>query len=277
MHRDRAEDSEAVFAALKTGYFVRLTGIAIEEMFATSDSPERAAILACAGRLRHGPTDTLLPHNDLLQLLIAAHKTAPDSFDWRSVNITTSEYGRVFSDRDVIADDAFSAHAREDLKQQRKKFETPFSNLRLKLEEIFKRHGSFGPTSFREVLPSTQGEGGLVWGFAKDLYDTGAGTDVSETAVRQFMNSCPPFRAFVYALLLVWYDRSLRERHMAEKFRAGRLDLYMAVYLPYCDQFITAEDGGEQERCLREVANAADLKTEVRSYDDFCSGMLVHV
>jgi hypothetical protein len=91
------------------------------------------------------------------------------------------------------------------------------------------------------------------------------------------MDACPPFRAIVYALLLAWYDRSVRERHTGEKFRAGRLDLFMAVYLPYCDRFITAEIYGEQERCLREVARAAGLHTVVGSYDDFCNGMLVTV
>jgi hypothetical protein len=275
MFDDGTAKSDPVIAGLESGYFVRLTGLALEEMIATPNSSERAALMACAGRLQRGPNDCLLPHNELLRLLVVAHNAAPNRFDWRSVNVSTSEYAQAFSNRDLIANDKLSAEQREDLKLRKKELEAPFSSLRPKLEEIFERHGEARPMTFREVLPRIQGEGGLVWGFGKGLYDRAAGTDVSDATIRQFMDSCPPFRAAVHALLLLWYDRSVRERHTAEKFRAGRLDLFMAVYLPYCDQFITAEIGGEQERCLREVVSAAGLKTEVRSYDDFCSSMLV--
>ncbi len=87
----------------------------------------------------------------------------------------------------------------------------------------------------------------------------------------------PPFRALVYAVLMSWYDISVRDRHTGEKFRSGRNDLYMSVYLPYCDKFITAEKNREHEKCLREIAAVADLETEVMSYDDFCDSFLVTV
>ena len=47
----------------------------------------------------------------------------------------------------------------------------------------------------------------------------------------------------------------------------GRNDLMMAVYIPYCDQFITND--GPQEEALREVANKAEMPCKVRSFDDF--------
>ena len=272
---DGAAQSDAMFAGLKSGYVVRLTGLALEEMVATQDSSRRVALIACTGRLQHGPIDTLLPQNEILWLLILAHKAAPDSFDWKSVNVTTSDYAKVFSNRNLIADDVHSTQAREDLKQRKKKFGCYWSTLRPKLDKEFERCGEARPKTFREVLPRIQVEGGFVWSIGKDLYDHAAETDASETTIRQFMDSCPPFRAVVYANLLVWYHRSLRDLLAGEKFSAGGIDLLMAIYLPYCDQFITAEIGGEQEKCLREVAIAADLNTEVRSYDDFCSSLLI--
>lgn len=272
---DGSAQSDAVFASLKSGYFVRLTGLALEEMFITPNSSRRAALMACAGRLLHGPSDTLLPTNEILALLVRAHKSAPNSFDWRSVSITTSDYARALSDQSFIADDACSARAREDLKWRKKRFGSHFSSLRPKFDEEFARYGEARPKTFREVLPRIQGEGGFLWDLGKYLYDHAAETDASEATVRQFMDCCPPFRAGVYANLLVWYHRSLRDLHGAEKFSAGGIDLFMAIYLPYCDQFITAETCREQERCLREVASVADLKMQVRSYDDFCNSMLV--
>jgi hypothetical protein len=69
-------------------------------------------------------------------------------------------------------------------------------------------------------------------------------------------------------------DAAKRDRHTGEKLRAGRNDLFMSVYLPYCDKFVSAEKNREQERCLREVALVAGLETEVLSYDDFCDSFL---
>jgi hypothetical protein len=43
----------------------------------------------------------------------------------------------------------------------------------------------------------------------------------------------------------------------------------MAVYLPYCDEFVTDEYHGEQARCLEKIAQVAGLATEVLSYDEF--------
>src|ERR1017187_6740996 len=107
--------------------------------------------------------------------------------------------------------------------------------------------------------------GSLMWGMGKLLYDRASGTNASEATVNEFMDYCPPFRALIYSLLLSWYDRGVRDRQSGEKFTAGRNDLFMAVYLPYCDQFVTAEIRGEQEKCLRAVASAANLETKVLS------------
>jgi hypothetical protein len=62
-----------------------------------------------------------------------------------------------------------------------------------------------------------------------------------------------------------------------EKFQAGRNDVFMSVYLPYCDQFVTAEEKGEQEKCLRQIVNLAGLEMQVLSYDDFCKSLLITV
>ena len=43
-------------------------------------------------------------------------------------------------------------------------------------------------------------------------------------------------------------------------------------YLPYCDKFVTAD--GEQEKCLREIAHLAGVRTEVLSYDGFSASLV---
>ena len=52
----------------------------------------------------------------------------------------------------------------------------------------------------------------------------------------------------------------------ARTARASK-QLFMAVYLPYCDVFVTRD--AEQERCLRELTKYIGIDTEVLSFDAF--------
>jgi len=56
---------------------------------------------------------------------------------------------------------------------------------------------------------------------------------------------------------------------------AGRNDQMMSVYLPYCDQFITAERKRMQEKCLSAIAIDAKIPAQIRSFDDFCNSFSV--
>jgi hypothetical protein len=130
------------------------------------------------------------------------------------------------------------------------------------------------PVDFDSYVHGMQGNGGQFWQFAEMLYESAVNLTPDESTVLNFVDVCPPFRAFLYALALTWYDRCIRPSS-EEEFNAGRNDQMMAVYLPYCDQFITAEKKGMQERCLRESARAADIPVSIRSYDDFYEGFCI--
>ena len=90
--------------------------------------------------------------------------------------------------------------------------------------------------------------------------------------MRKFIGVCPPFRAIVYAFLMMWYEGAVRDGE-GQRIGAGRTDLFMAAHLPYCQQFITNDR--QQEKCLREIVRIAGLSTVIRSYDDFCGSFLV--
>lgn len=268
-------ESEAIYAAFKTGYYVRLAGISIEELMSTSKKPTRIALLQSAGRLLQGPSDCLHAHNEILRLLIAAYDTDPHGFRWQAVNVTAPEYGVELSERKFSSDDSLAAEQWQHMKEVKAEFEMIWATLRPKLEEIFQRHGEPRPFSFEEVLPHAIGDSGLIWGIAKGLYDKVARTSATDESIRDFVNNCPPFRCVVYAFLMTWYDRSLRALPDGQKFHAGRNDQFAAVYLPYTDLFLTAEVECEQERCLSEIARLAYPQTKVLSYDDFCAGLLI--
>jgi hypothetical protein len=246
--------SEAIFAALKIGYHVRLAGISIEELMSTTKGQTRMALLQSAGRLLQGQSDCLHAHNEILRLLIAAHEANPQGFRWQTVDVSAPEYATELNQRRFSSDDALAAEQRKHMTEVDAEFEMVWAALRPKLEEVFQHHGEQRPLSLQEVLPHATGETGLMWGIAKGLYDKVARTPASDETIRHFFDNCSPFRCVVHALIMTWYDRSLRALPDGQKFHAGRNDQFMAIYLPYTDLFLTAERKGEQERCLAEIA-----------------------
>ncbi len=278
-HNRLAKDgasSEPVLAGLKSGLSFRFVGLSIDEMVATADPVMRAALFAYCSRIQDGLSECIYPHNELIKRMVVEHHKNASAFNWKTVDVRAREYERAMRTRELVDDEALSSEQRADLKARRREYEDMWAGLRAELAEVFREHGEAPPPTFREVVARSKGEGSLIWSMGKLLYDRGAETNASEATVRDFMDACPPFRALVYAILLSWYDRAVRDEK-GEKFEAGRNDLFMAVHLPYCDQFVTAEVYGEQERCLREVASVAGLETEILSYDHFCKGFLVAV
>jgi len=268
-------ESEAIFAAFKTGYHVRLAGLSIDELISATKGQTRIALLQSAGRLLQGPSDCLHAHNEILRLLIAAHEADPQRFRWESVNVSAPEYAMELNQRRFSSDDDLAAEQWTHMAGVNAEYEMVWATLRPKLEEVFQRHGEPRPLTLQEVLPLATGENGLMWGIAKGLYGKVARMPATDETIRHFVDSCPPFRCVVYAFIMTWYDRCLRALPDGQKFHAGRNDQFMAVYLPYTDLFLTAEVHGEQERCLAEIARLAYPQTKAKSYDDFCAGLLV--
>jgi len=268
-------ESEAIFAAFKTGYHVRLAGISIEELMSTTKGETRVALLQSTARLLAGPSDCLHAQNEMLRLLIAAYEADPQRFRWQTVNVSAPEYAMELSQRRYIADDNLAADQRQCLSGADAEFEMMWRPLREELGKIYERHGEPRPLSLQEILPHATGETGLKWAIAKGLYDKVARTPATDETIRHFVDACPPFHCVVYSIIMTWYDRCLRAWPDGQKFHAGRNDQFMAIYLPYTDLFLTAEVNREQERCLAEIARLVYPRTKVQSYDDFCAGLLM--
>jgi hypothetical protein len=268
--------SEAVLAGIKTGLFFRFAGLGIEELVSTSDPVKRAALFTYCARLQDGPTDCLYLQNELIRLLVVEHFKNPSTFNWTTVDVRGWEYEDAIRLRYFVSDQELATVQYQELKSRQKNYKQMFSSLRPELRKVFDAHREALPATLREALSRLQsGEGRLIWGMGKLLYDRGAETDASEATVRQFMEVCPPFRALIYAMLMSWYNFSVRDPNVGERFNAGGNDQFMSIYLPYCDKFVTAD--GEQEKSLREIVFLAGLETKVLSYDDFCNSFLVKV
>ncbi len=262
--------SEAVLAGIKKGLFFRFAGLSIEEIVACGDLSTRTTLFTYCRRLQEGPSDCLCPHHELVRLLIVDHAAKAAAFDWKAVDVRTIEYENLIH-AGFIGDEQLSNDQKKEQSERKKKYKKVFTDPRSKFEKVFADYGAALPISFREAIAGKS----LIWKMGKWLYDPIAKLDVDEATIKEFITTCPPFRALIQALLMSYYNHSLRDRQIGEKFAAGGNDMFMSVCLPYCHKFVTND--AEQEKCLREVSAVADLGTEVLSYDAFYQSFLVTV
>ncbi len=275
---DEAVNSERILSAMKSKFFFRLVGLSYEELVSTPDVTRRLTFLEDCRKLQGGPWDCLNPHYQVLKLLIKAHADDPVHFQWLTIDVRSGELNHEIRAGKFVADDALSSQQWQEQKDALKGYKQMWVDLRSKLDSAFIAAGKPRPTTFKDAFKEYGPQ--LLPSIGKGLYDGGLKAEAAERGeqiqvdtdietVKHFIDNCPPFRALLCAVLMSWYHHSARDEDSGERFRAGRNDLFMSIYLPFCDIFVTAEKKGEQERCLREIASVLALKTQILSYDEF--------
>ena len=104
---------------------------------------------------------------------------------------------------------------------------------------------------------------------ASGLYSKPTGVNINEAAARDFVDACPPFRALHMALCVAQHQRSVQNPRQKS---TGVFDLYASVYLPYCEEFVTADP--IQQGALLQVTSLGKLTAKTRSYADFRAALL---
>jgi len=266
-----------IYAAIKSRYFFRLAGLSFEEMMSTPQAADRHALLDGCRQLTTGRSwDCLNPPYEVLRILIAAHAKAPGSFRWLAVDVRSGGLAHEIRTGELTADDALANLQRTEQSAAIKGYKAQWVELRNKLDPIFAAQGIARPKTFEEAFK--KGSPKLFPEIGKGLYDAGlrfdaelrgekVEPDTNMVTVQHFIDNCPPFRALLCSVLMSWYNTSLRDGNTSEKFAAGRNDLFMAVYLPFCDLFVTRD--AEQESCLRELTKYIGVDTEVLGLDAF--------
>jgi hypothetical protein len=270
-HNRLADDPrcESVLAEMKSVWF-RFAGLSVEELFATSPASRRDALFASCRNIQNGPSECFLPSNLLTEQLILAHFNYPATFNWKTVDVSWPDCDRQIRSPKFYDDETVSKEQRDFQWERRRSDKQRFVKLRPTLQPIFAAHGQSPPTTCQEAISRRESVGNsAVWYKAQFYYDLVTTMDSTEGTIKEFANVCPPFLALIYAVFLPWYNNAVRDPATGERVIAGSNDLYMSVYVPYVDMFVT--DDEEQENALRAVARFAKLDTTILSYDDFCA------
>ena len=265
---DGGFSSEPLMKALDCGFEVILTAMSAEEIISNKSPERREALLFRFGRLLSSAL-CLWPPHEIVRLQIESHHTNPAQFQWKRYDVRARDYERAIPVRDF--DDDVCVQQRKEQFAVQEKFARMWKGLRPHLDAILVKDPSKRPTSFRAAVEIAVRNGGVLWAFGQALYEHVSGSKPAEAEIRAFMDICPPFRAACYALVMAWYTGSLRAPDGSPT--AGRNDLLMATYLPYCDRFVTADWAQATE--FREIATEANIPCEVVPFKDFDSGFAV--
>jgi hypothetical protein len=255
------QNSEPHFAALNCGFDVWLTAMSVDEIIATPVPDTREALVAGLQRLLTSGRCVWPPH-EILTLLTSAHAKDPARFNWRQVDIRAGVYEQAIIDRDFT--DELCKTQLEEQRRIENNFMEFWQGLRVKLDPHFDADPTKRPTRYSQAAEIAR-EGLVLTGLGGPLYLRGSTSTLDDAGIRLFMDVCSPFRATCYGLVGSWFDVSLAPQVF--KHLAGRNDQMMAVYLPYCSRFVTA-DWRQGER-LREIVIEANLECEVLSCSDF--------
>ena len=268
----KENDPEPVIAAMLSGYEVRVPEMAFGEAIATPKLEMRMKLMEVC-RLCVASGSSITAAHWLMDRHIKRFHDYPRRYSWRNVQSRYFDLEEAMLSGHYHVNEALVSEQAAEMKAHQDEFEQCFPKS--------KRTTPF-PSSFADWIAECQVKDGSFWNTARGLYCAAfrskdgimIGRSLSkppdDAALQTFLDLCPPMRAIVYAFELTHYDRSLRQAP-AMSYKAGRNDQMMAVYLPYCDQFLT--DDKQQHRCLTEVASRAGIPTQVLFYDDFRSSL----
>jgi hypothetical protein len=253
---------------LECGFEVVLTAMSADEIISCKSPERREALLSRFSRLLSSAKCIWPPH-EIIRLLISEHFHDPTQFDWAKVNVRARAYEAAISVRDF--NDELCVQQRKKQFELQEGFEKMWEGLRPSLDAILAREPSKRPATYREALGIAAADKGTLWGFGRGLYKYVSGNEPSELEIRALMEACPPFRAACYGLVMAWYNGSLRVQDGTPT--AGRNDLMMATYLPYCSRFVTAD--WAQRKGLREIGVEAKIDCAILSFEEFSRSFAV--
>jgi hypothetical protein len=267
---DGGEQAEHLMKALQSGFEVRLPGLSADEVLATParKNPRREILLARCQRLLASGV-CLWPPHEILRLMISEHFRNPAQFDWNLVDVRARIYELAIIRRDFT--DELCLQQRQEQFKVEDGFRKMWAGLRPKLDEVLADEPSKRPTSYLESVFIASHDGGVLWGFGQILYAHVTASSLSEKEIHVFMDLCPPFRAACYALVMGWHDGALKPNFPDENQPAGRNDLLMATYLPYCGRFVADESA--QASALRDIAAAASVQCDVLPYERLAASL----
>ncbi len=256
---------KSVYVQSQRTFRVRLTSSNLEEIFATPTAARRQQLTSvCRELLSAG--ECILPFHEIIVALSTKFRTHP-GFNWRRVSIQFPEAAAAIRNNFSISD-RFARQQHREMQDHGEGFLSIFRNAKRHFDEL-RKQGEVMPCDLPELVRRLQINPGAYWALGMDFYHRATGSQITEDEIRKLIESCPPFKALILAVCMAEFEYCIRDPKTEISYRAGRVDLCSAVYVPYCDLFVTAEKKRRQENALKEIVRTGRFGISVISYDKF--------
>ena len=260
-------DRDAIIQTLPLLYLVGITETLISEIIATKNLDDRMELLDVLKRLL-SCGKCIAPFNSIIEEQAKAYQRDASGYDWRLLNLHVPMADQEIARQEFLHE--LSEQTREEMKQWDRQFQTIFRDAKVAFQNLFLAQEAW--PSVHEVTERLLGDGGAYLEIGAGLFERATNVRPPTAETKAFIDRCPPFRALLVALCYSQYDRCIRDEKMPSLGKAGRNDMFSAVYLSYCKVFVTNDSG--HCKAMKVVAELAGLDTTVLIYDEFKSGLV---
>jgi hypothetical protein len=261
-------DSAAITASLGAAYRVGITETVISEVIADPDAARRTGRFDLMKRLL-GAGNCLMPFNWIIEEQAKSYVRDPSAYEWKRLDVRLR-----MGEEEIVRQEFIHSLSDETLLNQRhweNGFKAIFENARPAFQRIFEDEAGPQP-SLQKVTSILLGDGGAHLSIGSTLVEAASGTRLEEVQVKDFIERCPPFNALLVALCVAQYDRCIRGEGEPSLGKAGRNDMFSAVYFSYCGIFVTNDRG--QCKALTAVADLMHWPVSVVLYSEFRSRLI---
>lgn len=267
LHND--PDREPLIAGIISGVTVRVSAVNVVEIAMTTNSVRMHSLMQLADRLSCGfrPLDT--PEAVLGQVA----KMYASGEQKAEVGVSEEREGlcELMNHPDTL-DHAGRERLRDWVAHMNSGFRDMHQQTRNRVDEQLRRDLRTASVTIRHH--SSREAETFILSIVSPMYNylTNQPLD-SFDRVRQFFEHCPHWAAWWGALMYAAWGRAIRTENFGDRYNAGGVDTWSAVYLPLCDVFVTADSA--QHRTLRMASAFAGRRTRVISYTAFRRHFLI--
>lgn len=248
-----------------------MTTLNLIEAAGTEDVARRHSLICLLRELSRG-TRPLATPNTMLKIVARAHAqhndrptiTCPDEED--SIWIAMNSPGEM------------DEEARQEAFQWKISLEAPFTEShresRPHLQSLFESGQVVRPKSIASVIRFYRDNDQEFLDSLTDLYQNCTHQSLSRSDARIFLRDIPHWRLYYAGWGHAIYSRAIKWEAFGPRGKPGTLDLWCAIYLPYCDIFVT--DDKPQRRALRLLNVLNNKKTRVISYNEMRNGLIIN-
>lgn len=249
---------------------IYISGLNIIEACATGDAKRRQSLIGLLKELSGNYRPLAIP-NELLQTLAVAYAkrdTKPvitiderQNGIWIALNAPTE-----------IGDEE-----RQEVLTWKVQLEESFRDAhrtaRDAFQELFTSGRSPRPRTVSALIRHYVQNEDFLYEVVSPIYLRSTGKELPRNELRQFLVDVPSWQQYFLGWAHSVYSRTIRETKYGVKTNAGTIDLWCAVYLCFCDVFVT--DDQAQRRALRILNVFNRRRTRVISYDTLRMRLLI--